>query len=162
MSSNNALVVKDKVQRFAKQFFQVVNLDDDGDLSIPWESTNLHVQVFDNSAGDEEWNKFRKENDISFTSILVWAMVLWSAKPSNELYKWVATEGQTFDFGGFKVVPREDGNVNVIFQYTLPGDNLDPGELKNSLACVAFTADGHDDELKSKFGGQIVADLRKS
>ena len=43
MASPNLLLVKDKVQRFAKQFFNVVQLDDDGDLSIPYESTNIFI-----------------------------------------------------------------------------------------------------------------------
>ena len=34
---SNLLVVKDKVSRYAKEVFNVVQLDDDGDLVIPYE-----------------------------------------------------------------------------------------------------------------------------
>ena len=160
MSSTNQLVVKDKVQRFAKQFFNVVSLDDDGDLSIPFESTHIHVSVFENISDDPELASFRKENDISTTTVMVWAMVLMSVKPSDALYKWISIDGQLFDYGGFRIVPTQDGLCNVIFQYNLPGDTLDAGELKNALACVGFTANGEDEELQSKFGGKRVTEIR--
>ena len=161
MSNTNFLVVKDKVQRFAKQLFTYVELQDDGSLSIPYESTNIHIEVHDLSSSDADVNTFRKENDISFTIVSVWAMVLLDVKGSSDFFKWIATEGQLFDFGGFKAVPREDGLFNLVFQFNIPGDNLDAGELKGALAAVAFTADGNDEELKSKFGGLTVGDIRK-
>lgn len=160
MSNSNHLVVKDKVQRFAKQFFNIVSLDDDGDLSIPFESTHIHVSVYDNQSNDEEVLAFRKENDISSTIVMVWAMVLINVKPSPDLYKWVATEGQTYDYGGFRVVVNDKGLCNLIFQYNLPGDTIDAGELKNALACVGFSANGEDENLQSKFGGTRVTEVR--
>jgi len=46
----------------------------------------------------------------------------------------------------------------VIFEITIPGDSIDPGELKQALLSVATTADDLDDELKVKFGGKRVED----
>jgi hypothetical protein len=160
MSNNNYLVVKDKVQRFAKQLFNIVELNDDGSLSIPYESTHVFIEVFDTTSTDPEFNKFKKDNDLSFTIVSVWAMVLVDVKPSNELYKWVAIDGQDFDFGGFKVIIRDDGLANVVYRNAIGGDSLDAGELKEALLSVAATADNNDEILKSRFGGKTVSDIR--
>jgi hypothetical protein len=162
MSNSNYLVVKDKVQRFAKQLFNIVELNDDGSLSIPYESTHIFIEVFDMTSNDAEMNAFRKENDLSFTIVSIWAMVLVDVKPNNELYKWVAVDGQSFDFGGFKVIIRDDGLANVVYRTAIGGDNLDAGELKEALLSVAATADNNDEMLKSRFGGNTVNDLRNS
>jgi hypothetical protein len=53
---------------------------------------------------------------------------------------------------------EDKGKVQIIFEVTIPGDNLDPGELKQALVAVAITADVLDDELKAKFGGMRVED----
>ncbi len=161
MSNTNYLVVKDKVHRFANQFFNQIELREDGSLSIPFESTNIHVEIHDTNDSEADVIAFRKENDISLTTVSVWAMVLLDVKGSNELFKWIATEGQTFLLGGFKLVLRDDGLYNVIFQFNIPGDNLDAGELKGALAAVAITADNNDEELQSKFGGKTINDYRK-
>ncbi len=83
MSNSNYLVVKDKVQRFAKQLFNIVELNDDGSLSIPYESTHIFIEVFDMTSNDAEMNAFRKENDLSFTIVSIWAMVLVDVKTNN-------------------------------------------------------------------------------
>lgn len=164
MASPNLLLVKDKVQRFAKQFFNVVQLDDDGDLSIPYESTNIFISCGELDQSSAELNEFRRDNEISTTIVNVWALVLREVKGTPELFKWVATEGQTFDYGRFKVseMPDSPGKYAVIFEHNLAGDTLDAGELKGTLAAVGFVADGEDDNLKARFGGKTVEDLRQS
>ena len=102
MSNNNYLVVKDKVQRFAKQLFNIVELNDDGSLSIPYESTHVFIEVYDTTSNDADFAAFKKANDLTNSVISVWAMVTMDVKPSNDLYKWVATEGQDFNFSSFK------------------------------------------------------------
>jgi hypothetical protein len=161
MASANLLVVKDKVQRYAKQFFNVIQIDDDGDLRIPFESTHVVISVFEMNTSDPDVLAFHKENDISKTIVNLFAYVLWGVKTTPELFKWVATEGQDFDFGAFRVIidPENSKNCNVQFQYRLAGDTLDPGELKNALAAVAFVADAQDDQLQAKFGGKRSSDL---
>lgn len=160
MSNANYLLVKDKVQRFAKQLFNTVELNDDGSLSIPYESTHIFLEVYDVTSDDNEFNNFKKENDLSFTAISVWAMVLLEVKPSADLFKWIAIDGQTYDYGGFKAVERDDGKLNLVFRTALPGDNLDAGELKEALLAVASVADGNDEDLKARFGGMTVANIR--
>lgn len=161
MSNNNYLVVKDKVQRFAKQLFNIVELNDDGSLSVPYESTHVFIEVFDMTSDDADFNAFRRDNDLSFTTVSVWAMVLMDVKPNNELYKWVAIDGQDYMLGGFKLVVLDDGLVNIVYRTALSGDNLDAGELKGALLAVATSADEMDETLKSRFGGKTVQDIRK-
>ena len=93
----------------------------------------------------------------------VWALVLREVPGSPELFKWIATEGQTYNYGRFgaRELPDMPGKYLIVFEYSLPGDHLDPGELKGALASVGFTADNEDDELKARFGGKTVADLRQ-
>jgi hypothetical protein len=155
---SNLLVVRDKVTRFAKEVFNVVMIDDDGDLVIPYESTKIFIRTFEREvAADME--EFWSENQLSRTAVYVWAPTIFDVKPSNELYKWVATEGADFFYGHCKVSPfGESGNVQVLFEITLAGDTIDPGELKQALLAVAMTADDLDDELKKKFGGKRIED----
>jgi hypothetical protein len=155
---SNLLVVRDKVSRYAKEVFNIVQLDDDGDLIIPYESTRVFIRVFEREVAKEN-ESFWNENQLSRTAVYVWAPTIFDVKPSNELYKWVATEGADFFYGHCKVTPFGDkGNVQVIFEITIPGDSIDPGELKQALLSVATTADDLDDELKIKFGGKRVED----
>jgi hypothetical protein len=161
MPSTQLLVVKDKVQRYAKQFFNVINIDDDGDLRIFYESTHVVLQVLELDSSNPDIVEFRKDNDISVTVVNIFALVLFEADVSSELFKWIATEGQDYDFGAFRVFIDSENpkKCNVQYQYRLAGDNLDPGELKGALAAVAFTADNEDDELQKKFGGKKFSDL---
>ena len=161
MASTQLLVVKDKVQRYAKQFFNVINIDDDGDLRITFESTHVILSVIELDTSDPEIVEYRKDQDISATVVNIFALVLFGANVSNELYKWIATEGQDFDYGAFRVFIDSENpkKCNVQYQYRLAGDHLDPGELKGALAAVAFTADNEDDELQKKFGGKKWSDL---
>ena len=156
---SNLLVVKDKVSRYAREVFNIVQLDDDGDLVIPFESTKVWVQFIEREV-DPEREDFWNENQLSRTVVRIWAPTIIDVKPSNELYKWVATEGADWYYGHCKVLNFGDsGNIQVLFEVCLPGDTIDPGEFKQALIAVATTADDLDDELKSKFGGKRYEDL---
>jgi hypothetical protein len=156
---SNLLVVKDKVSRYAREVFNVVQLDDDGDLVIPFESTKVWVQFIEREV-DPEREDFWNENQLSRTVVRIWAPTIIDVKPSNELYKWVATEGADWYYGHCKVLNFGDnGNIQVLFEVCLPGDTIDPGEFKQALIAVATTADDLDDELKAKFGGKRYEDL---
>lgn len=156
---SNLLVVKDKVSRYARELFSIVQLDDDGDLIIPYESTKVFIRFLEREVPKER-EEFWNENQLSRTAVYVWAPTIIDVTPTNELYKWVATEGAEYFYGHCRVGKYGDkGNVEVIFEVTLAGDTIDPGELKQALIAVATTADDLDDELKAKFGGKRVEDL---
>lgn len=157
---SNYLIVKDKVQRFARELFDTVQLDGDGDLSIPFESTNAFVSVSERDV-EPDMKQMWEENQLSYTVVSIWAPIIVDVKSSDELNKWVATEGQDFLYGSTKIAPFDDkGRVQVLMYMTLPGDTLDPGELKNALLSVCLTANNLDEELQKKFGGKRVQDFR--
>lgn len=164
MTSPNLLHVKDKVQKFTTQFFDSVELVDNGDLSVPFDSTNIFISCSEADQTDPELNEFLKEHEISTTMVTVWALVLSEVKGTPELFKWIATEGQTSDFGRFKAIEMLDspGKYVVSFEHTLAGDTLSAGELKGTLAGVSFVANEEDDNLKARFGGKMAEDLRQS
>ena len=109
------LVTKDKVTRFAKELFNVVMIDDDGDLVIPYESTQVFIRVFEREVAPEN-EEFWNENHLSRTVVNLWAPLIVDVKPSNELFKWVATEGQDFVYGHCKILNYgETGNIQVLY-----------------------------------------------
>ena len=153
------VVVKDKVSRYAREVFNIVQLDDDGDLIIPYESTKVWIQFIEREVTPER-EAFYNENQLSRTIVQIWAPVIVDVTPSNDLYKWVATEGAEYFYGHCKVINFGDtGKVQVIFEICLAGDTIDPGELKQALISIATVADDLDDELKAKFGGKRYEDM---
>lgn len=156
---SNYLVVKDKVQRFAKEVFNQVLIDDDGDLVIPYESTRVFISVSQKDI-DPELSEFWNDHQLSHNFVEIWAPVIVDVKPSADVFEWVARDGQEYNYGGFRVINDGDSkNVQLIFRVSLPGDTLDPGELKDALLAVALTADELDDDLKKRFGGKRIEDL---
>ena len=156
---SNLLVVKDKVQRYVSELFDHVGLTDEGGLRIPIGSTTIFINVGESE--DEETIAFNNEHDISQTWIRVYAPVLIMVKPSNELFKWIAIEGQHRDYGGYRFVADEKEEMTLIeFSYALPGDSLDPSELKNAVLSVLFASDGQDEELQKKFGGKLFEEFQ--
>lgn len=148
------LVVKDKVGRYIKEVFDQVNIGDNGEFVIPYESTLVVVRLAE--IQDPEVVKFKKELGLPLIVVHFFALVLMDVRPSNDLYKWIATEGQTFDFGTFKFDLSEDGKTGtVVFDYMIAGDTADPEEVKNAIIAVATVADNMDDELKKMFGGRL-------
>ena len=81
----NELVVRDKVQRFTREVFNVVMLDDDGDLVIPYESTRVFISVIAKDLSDEGLAEFYRENELSETMVYMRAIVLVDAVRSPEL-----------------------------------------------------------------------------
>lgn len=149
------LLVKDKVQRALKQVFNIVNVADNG-FTVPYESTMCWVEFFE--VTDPDSRAFRHDMDLPTVAVLFWAVVALDVNPSDALFKWIATEGQTYDYGAAKAVQRDDGLYNVVFQYNLAGESVDPMEIKNALLSVCTTADQLDEEFISRFGGKRFID----
>ena len=99
---SNLLVVKDKVSRYARELFSIVQLDDDGDLMIPYESTKVWIQFIEREV-EPDREEFWNENQLSRTVVKVWAPTIIDVAPSNELYKWVATEGSFYFYGHCRI-----------------------------------------------------------
>jgi hypothetical protein len=155
---SNHVIVKDKVSRFSTSLFDTVQIDSDGDLKIPFGSTIVYISVIERYTEADEI-EFAEKFGLSTTVVHIWAPVLVGLKPTAEMFKWVATEGQGFFYGSFMLREIEDGTFHLIFQMGLPGDELDQGELNAALIAVSSTADGNDEDLKKQFGGKRIQDL---
>ena len=57
-------------------------------------------------------------------------------------------------FGAFGI----DKDGDTFFEHTILGSTVSKEELKASIMAVASTADEHDDEIVSRFGGIRMAD----
>lgn len=149
------LVVKDKIQRILTDLFNSVQVTDSG-FSVEIESTKCFVDVHQlSNPEDVAW---RKKNDYPTINISVWAIVSIGVKSSSEMFEWIATEGQSYDYGATRAVRRDDGMYNVLFQYRFVGETSDPMEIRNAVMAVCTTADNLDDEFTKKFGGETYAE----
>jgi hypothetical protein len=144
------LVVKDKVQRYARELFKDVQLSANGGLIIPHGSTQATIDVVDAEQLLGPNPKY-KTLGLSTTFVNIWAPVLLGVRPSNDLFRWAATD-ISFLFQ-VKVFLRDDGLANIFSLYTLAGDTLDPGEFKISVLAMLLMTDDMDDALKPRFGG---------
>lgn len=141
-------VTTQKVQRILATSFSGVTLAEDG-FNLTHGSTMVHVSVAD----------FGKDPDGNPSSVVrIAALVARDVKPTNEFYKWAATDGQQVLFGSVTVLPQDDGNCLVLFDHSLLGDYLDPAELASAVVMVALTADDFDDIVHSRFGGKRFTD----
>ena len=106
--------------------------------------------------------EFKAEEIEDQVFVNVSAPLLRGLTLTPELYRWVATEGTTYDVGCVQLyeVDEDDGSQTgfLRFAYTLLGDYLDEDELGTALWTVLFTADRLDDELQAQFGGRRWAD----
>ena len=152
------LVIKDKVGRYIKEVFEQVSLGDSGEFVIAYESVLVIVEVLENT--DQEIVKLRKEFGLPIFGVNVLCPVLLDVKPSNDLFKWIATEGQSYDYGSFSFqYNEEDKNKGtVLYAYMIAADTVDAEEVKNAVISVASTSDNNDEELKKMFGGRRVSD----
>lgn len=155
---SNVLVVKDKVSRFARELFQDVRLDNDGDLKVPYGSTVVYVRVIDRYTSDEAIAYAEKWN-LSKTVVRCYAPVLLEVKGSTELFKWVAVDGNRWFLGNFYLLEVDNGNFELWFGVEIPGDELDQGEFNSALTLTADVANENDEELQSKFGGKRIEDI---
>jgi hypothetical protein len=136
----SAAQVKDKVQRILTESFGSASIDKDGDFFTRFESALVYIRVIE------------LKSEISV--VKTWAIMISQAQPTPELYKWAATEGQSYFFGHSRVVEGEDGLVDIVFEHTLLGDFLDPEELNWAVVALGQSANDLDDQLQARFGGK--------
>lgn len=151
------LVIKDKVGRFIKEVFSV-SLGDSGEFLISYESVIVVAEVLEQT--DEEIINFKKELGLPIFAVQFFSPVLFEVKPSNELFRWIAVEGQKFDYGTFRFDYNDESQKDgtIVFSYMIAADTIDAEEVKNAVTSVATVADNHDEELKKMFGGQRFED----
>jgi len=155
---SDLLIVKDKVQRFARELFDDIRLDEDGDIAIPFEDTVVWVRVWEREITSPEMEKFFVENQLSHSIVRVWSVVLTDLKPSLELFKWVAVESQDNIFGHYLLEPSDDTHSSfaLAFNFQISGSTLDAGELKDALLAVMSCSDNVIADLQKRFGGRTL------
>lgn len=137
--------VKKKVQRILADELGSVEIDRDGDFVLKHESAVAFVRC-------------RPRNDKPDADIVVRAFcpLVTNVPLTPELFKWVAVDGQSFQFGSCRVLLDDDGKTGrVDFGDTIVGNDLDPNELLNLVFSVVFTSNELDNELRDKFGGTL-------
>ena len=117
--------------------------DDDGAYVFPMESTVAFASLADWGDGDIVLNIF--------------APVLHQLRPTEALYRYVATE--SFVFGNLRVDEDDPNDVTLMFSCRLLANDLDVSELKIGVTCVAGIADRLDNELQPRFGGKRTDQL---
>lgn len=81
--------------------------------------------------------------------------VLIGVPPSDQLFEWIAREQISFTFGRFCCVddPESAGDMNLLCQHTLVGNNLEPEDFKITWLVMCLTAMEWAAGLKRLFGG---------
>lgn len=138
----NLDAVRSRVQRMLTDTFGRVEVDRDGDFIIRHESAVTFVSVGD-GFGDS-------------AIVSLQCPLICDVKITDQLCRWVATEGQKFILGGCFLNPNEDPKTGwVYFKYAMTADDLDESELKNAVGAVAVTSNRLDNELRDRFGGEL-------
>ena len=141
--------VRKKVQRILTDELGRVEIDRDGDYVLHHESAVVFVSLQERG---EEANV-----DII---IRAFCPLVVNVPITNEVFKWVATEGQSFFFGNCGIFLEDEnekfGRIN--FGYSIVGNDLDPNELQNLIYSVMFTGNNLAEVLKGKFGGLLFSE----
>lgn len=136
---------REKVQRMLTEMLGSVEVDRDGDFTLRHGSTRIFIVVDD----------FGPEGQ---TSVEVFAYLLLNVPPSDDLFRYVATENR-YKIGKLWLTPeKDDGTYRLRFEHTLYGRTLDPEELQATLFIISKFGDDLDTELMGRFGGRTVHD----
>jgi len=134
---------RNKVQRILTSKLNRVEIDSDGDFVVRYQSAVAFVRV--------------REGFGDGTMVDVRCPMVTGVKITNELCRWIATEGQDFKIGGTYLMEERDDDEQcwIFFRYSLTGDDLDESELMNAVGAIVATAQKLDNELQDKFGGEL-------
>lgn len=146
----NIDVVKAKIQRILVEELELNVMLRPGGIEVKFESTAVHVIVGESGEGEN-----------ARVLITIFAPMLYAVPESPEVYKWIATEGGSYNFGHalWRADDEHPDKGTIVFRHVLLGDYLDSAELSIAFMLIASTAEGLDDELKAKFGGLRRVDL---
>ena len=138
--------VKEKIQRILTNEFGRVAIDDDGDFVVVRNSAQVFIGIIPGFGDDG-------------VIITVRCPLVRNVEMTDELCRWVATEGHVYKIGTVILNPNEDGKTGwLFFQNNIIGDDLDPSELIGSVLPVLVTSDDLDNELQARFGGELFGE----
>jgi hypothetical protein len=89
--------------------------------------------------------------------VRVYARVVTNVGPEPSLFKQLMVLNARMRFGAFAYVP--EGSIILFVHSILGGEHMDPKELLASVSDVAVVADGYDDLIVARYGGQRMQDL---
>ena len=140
-----------KVQRILAKNWRV-ELSASGGFFVRLESTGCSITCHQRPDDDDD-------GDERPVYISIRAAILFDVPVTDDLFKWIATEGTDYRFGKAHLYYEEGETTGQLyFSHTLLGDYLDAEELNWAVGTVGFTADRLDDELLPLFGGRRAAD----
>jgi T3SS (YopN, CesT) and YbjN peptide-binding chaperone 1 len=144
MREKDSLTVQElraKVQRDLIDMFGAVDVDDEGDFSLPHGSTRVFVSVV-------EWSPQ--------TYVLrVFAITNSDVTISPELTLALVTANSEVLFGKFSLLREKR---IVLFEHALLAQFVAPEELKVAVAAVAVAANDYDEKIQQIAGGKLFVD----
>jgi hypothetical protein len=94
------------------------------------------------------------DTDPESPSVAVVAFTLINARDEDALYRHLMRE-EAYPFNKWEVeASDEKGKVNVYLVNRMLVADLDPSELEHAVMSTAIIADGVDEDLQERFGGQ--------
>jgi hypothetical protein len=144
---SNVDSVRQKVQRILTQNMGPVRVDEDGDFIVQHESARMLIEVCEGFGEDGVIVQFN-------------CPLVRGVKLTNEVYKWVATKGQSRRIGALRVVEFEKTpGVGVIAnEQCIIADDLDESELMANVAILLSDSAELDTQLQSMFGGELFGE----
>lgn len=109
-------------------------------------STYVTISVVD--AGKEQHEK---------PIVRVYAQVVSGVRPEPSLFRQLLVLNGRMRFGAFAYVP--EGDVVLFVHSILGGEHMDSKELLATVTDVALVADGYDDRIVARYGGQRMQDV---
>ena len=158
---SDSLIVKDKVIRYTREIYETVLIDSDGDVKVPFGDYNIYVSVLELAFTSVETEAYYRKNQLSRTLVRVQCDVLHRIPAHPDLFKWTAIEGQCVNYGHFylEVDGDSDNLFNLFYEVQLPGETLDPGELKDALNAAECSVRDVVHVLQARFGGRLSREL---
>jgi hypothetical protein len=139
--AQQVVVLREKVERYVADLIGPYEVNEWDKIHFRWGSAHVFLECM--TYGEEE--------SVVFISI----PLLYYLTPAPELFRYVGLHADDWHFGHLSVTEnKDDDRLKLWLTHSLLGDYLDVEELKTAVAAMARTADGLDDELKAKFGGE--------
>ena len=144
---SNVDSVRQKVQRILTQKLGPVRVDEDGDFIVEYESARMLIEVCEGLGDDGVVVQFR-------------CPLVDGVKLTNEVYKWVATKGQSRRIGALRVIESDKtpGVGMIANEQCIISDDLDESELMANVVVLLRDSARLDTELQSMFGGELFGE----
>jgi hypothetical protein len=89
--------------------------------------------------------------------VRVYAQVVSGVRPEPSLFRQLLVLNARMRFGAFAYVP--EGDLVLFVHSMLGGEHMDAKELVATVSDIALIADGYDDRIVARYGGQRMQDV---